>query len=125
MTPAPKRRWFQFGLGSMFLSVTGICIWLGWQLRIVNERKQTLRALEPLDVYVTKSPGMRQAILDYYRRNPERPRKSLSIPFYRELLGDEAVVQIATFGNYDEAVLKEVFPEAEVMYNTSRGLPGN
>jgi hypothetical protein len=30
MTPAPKRRWFQFSLRTMFVVVTVFACWLGW-----------------------------------------------------------------------------------------------
>jgi hypothetical protein len=123
---APKRRWFQFSLRTLFVMVTAavICAWLGWQVYVVHERKQALRALEPLDVFVTSSSKMKQDILEYYDRHPDHPRKSFSIPFYRRLLGDEAIVEIATFGNYDESELRTLFPEAEVVYNATRGFPG-
>jgi hypothetical protein len=122
--PTAKRRWLRFGLRTLFVVVTVFCVWLGWQLHIVRVRREMLETIEPLDVFVTSSPVMRQAIQDYYVRHPEHPRKALTIPFYRAWLGDEAIVQIATFGNYDEAELMRFFPEAEVMYDASRGLPG-
>jgi TRAP-type C4-dicarboxylate transport system permease small subunit len=38
--PPPTRRWFQFGIGTMFLAVTILALWLGWELRIVHQRKR-------------------------------------------------------------------------------------
>jgi hypothetical protein len=31
-TPPTRRRWYQFGLGTMLLLVTVFAIWLGWEL---------------------------------------------------------------------------------------------
>ena len=45
MTAPPKRRWFRFSLRTMFVVVTIFGVWLGWQLKIVRERKAILREI--------------------------------------------------------------------------------
>jgi hypothetical protein len=40
-----KRRWFSFSLRTMFVLVTVLCVWLGWNVRIVQERKAILAEL--------------------------------------------------------------------------------
>jgi hypothetical protein len=41
MPPAPKhiRRWFWFSVGTMLLVVTVFALWLGWQLKLIRDRK--------------------------------------------------------------------------------------
>ncbi len=41
MTPAPKRRWFRFGLRTLFVLVTlvSVCCWLGLNYRQVRVRE--------------------------------------------------------------------------------------
>ena len=41
----PKRRWFRFSLRTLLVTVTLLCVWLGWQARIVQERKGLLELL--------------------------------------------------------------------------------
>jgi hypothetical protein len=41
----PRRRWFQFSLGTMLVLVTVFAAWLGWELSFVRERKATRRWL--------------------------------------------------------------------------------
>jgi len=38
MTSTPKRRWFRFSLRTLFVVVTVLGIWLGWNAEIVRER---------------------------------------------------------------------------------------
>jgi hypothetical protein len=39
MTPAPKRRWFRFSLRTLFVVVTVLGCWLGYELNWVRERR--------------------------------------------------------------------------------------
>ena len=43
--PPTRRRWFQFGLGTMLLLVTVFAVWLGWELSYIREHGLTLRAV--------------------------------------------------------------------------------
>lgn len=120
----PNHRWFRFGLRTFFVVVTVFGIWLGWQLNVVRHRREMAKAMDEANVFLTSSPRVRQAILDYYARNPERPRKSLSIPYYRRWLGDEATFLIAvSWTPYEVDQVAEVFPEAEVVITWSWGFP--
>jgi hypothetical protein len=40
MPTPPRRRWFQFGLRTMFVVVTAICLWLGWSVHWAHERSR-------------------------------------------------------------------------------------
>jgi hypothetical protein len=46
----PYRRGFQFGLGTMFLAVTALAVWLGWEMNIWRER-------QPMRRWVTENGG--------------------------------------------------------------------
>ena len=43
----PKRRWFRFSLRTLFIFVTIVCIWLGFQVSTVYHRKRLLSRLDP------------------------------------------------------------------------------
>jgi hypothetical protein len=38
-----RRRWFQFGLGTLFLVVTAFAVWLGLELQFIRARQAWLR----------------------------------------------------------------------------------
>jgi len=39
MDGKPKRRWLRFSIRTLLVAVTLFCVWLGWQWRIVQERR--------------------------------------------------------------------------------------
>ena len=41
--PAPRRRWFQFGLRTLFVLTTLVALWLAWELSFIRERQAWLR----------------------------------------------------------------------------------
>ena len=41
--PAPRRRWFQFGLRTLFVLMTLVALWLAWELNFIRERQAWLR----------------------------------------------------------------------------------
>jgi hypothetical protein len=45
MTPAPNRRWLRFSLRTLFIMVTVVACWLGWNVHQVGERGRLLDAL--------------------------------------------------------------------------------
>ncbi len=104
MTPIAPRRWFQFGLRTMFLAVTVFAVWLGWELTVVRER-QTLRRFVEMD------DGMVMA------RNPVDPNSVCAIPWWRTMLGDEsaALIVLGRSKGFDEAKIRAAFPEVELV----------
>jgi hypothetical protein len=41
----PKRHWLRFSVRTLLLAITLLCVWLGWQVSIVNERKAVKQLL--------------------------------------------------------------------------------
>ncbi len=108
--PSPRRRRFQFRLRTMLIVVTLLavpCAYVGWQAKIVRERKIMARRIMAVDkgfVYV----------------NPTQPSHIVaasSIPWIRRLLGDEPVSMILlpiVTGPTTRGEAQAVFPEAAV-----------
>ena len=84
--PTKPRRRLQFSLAALFGMMTVWAVWLGWELNYIRER-QAVRDL------VTKQGGTAMTCADvaeFAVRN-EVPYKPASIPFWRRVLGDEAM----------------------------------
>ena len=43
MTAPPKRRWFRFGLRTLFVLMTAIACWLGYSLKWIRDRREFAR----------------------------------------------------------------------------------
>jgi hypothetical protein len=54
MTPAPKRRWFQWSLRTLFVVVTVCGCWLGYELNWIQQRERFIA--EQRSRIVEKSP---------------------------------------------------------------------
>jgi hypothetical protein len=112
MTPTPKRRWFRFSLRTLFVVVTVGCIWLGWQVKVVRDRRAALEYFseQERDVWLFPGPSKR------------------SIPAWRRWLGDTSIATITTGGMQrpqDLELARTCFPEAVVLQFGSRGLMHN
>ena len=119
MPPAPKhsRRWFQFGLGTLFLVVTALAVWLGWELTIVRARSTYRQWLDD------NGGGSNTAewVAKHY---PTEPAEHSRIPFWRQWMGDEPIYDVLVpFGSSEEelADATRLFPEAE--YVRMMGIP--
>ena len=113
----PRRRWFQFGLGTMLLVVTALAMWLGWELRYIRARKAWLRDHLPAPVLTL---GL-QIISGQQLHSDDGV-----IPFWRRWLGDEAQEQV--FLEWDtsaagRAKARYLFPEAEIFPEIEEGHP--
>ena len=107
-TPQPRRRWFQFSLASLFFLTTLVAIWLAWELAFIRERqvwiKQNTSLLEP---------------------GQSTPPVVAHIPWWRMLLGDEAVPTIENSDDWPEeerVYATKLFPEA-ILWKTDRPIP--
>ena len=47
MSQAPsRRRWYQFGIGTMLVTIALFALWLGWEMHKVRERDRLIRSPE-------------------------------------------------------------------------------
>ena len=110
MPPAPKhtRRRFQFGLGTMFVMVTVVAVWLGWELTFVRERRTALEWLK-------KNGGFVVSVAETKNNQVPPPEPVNEIPIWRRWLGDEAMYFVVPPDNATEDDLsrfQRLFPEA-------------
>jgi hypothetical protein len=108
------RRRFRFSLRMLFVLVTVICLWLGWNARTVNARRALLAEIESRGGQAICGPeviGLRcwsPALLFVETDVPVSP--------IRRLLGDSVVEVIylpsAAFSCDDGDRIQDVFPEA-------------
>jgi hypothetical protein len=98
----------------MFIVMTLLCCWLGWEASVVRERQSVRRELgaNPAFIFVTVKAWAEAAI--------GVPTPKARIPIVRVWLGDEAIQQIGYMpympGFSEDAVkrLSRVFPEAQL-----------
>lgn len=99
--PKRRRRWFQFSLRTLLIGVTLAaipCGYVGWQVKIVRERKEMLKDFMARGGICTAS-------------EPQRA------PLIRRLVSDEWIAAIAlpdALGNEYKMKVKAVFLEAQV-----------
>ncbi len=115
MSPASNRRWFRFRLRTLFVVVTGLCVWLGLEASRVHKRNAALQRLRPQALLIStvsaerkKAPGERLWIPWSHVRE---------IPFSRRIMGDESIGWIylkRSAPEEDYILAKSMFPEAEV-----------
>ena len=108
--PRTRRRWFQFGLGTMFLLVTVLCVWLAWAADWARERRDALIVLRESPVVVVDTTSQISGWA-------EKPWTSM--PISLRLLGCERVKLIhlarVQYSDGDRDRIQALFPEATVM----------
>jgi hypothetical protein len=112
-TPPTRRRWFQFSLGTLFVVVTVFALWLGWQAKIVRDRKNFLMMLNDYEAAQIENlpPGSPVSIAINYP-SFEEP----TLPFWRHWMGDKARGVILLPVNATDEHLRmarELFPEVK------------
>jgi hypothetical protein len=104
MNNRPRRR-FQFRLRTLMIGVTllaGVCGYVGWQAKIVRERRAMLQTIEA-------AGGQYAAVAD-----GNLPAGMTGPNWIRRLLGDVAVVEIDFHASsLSRDNVKERFPEAD------------
>ena len=81
--PATRRRWMQFGLRSLLVALTALVFafgWIAWELNYIREQRAWLRSHPDLVVVENTGPGA-----------PVNDVPPPRIPWWRSVLGDEAV----------------------------------
>ena len=102
MDGRPKRRWLRFSVRTLLVAVTIFCVWLGWQVNIVRDRKAMMQRIE-------EAGGVGGAGF--------QSRKDPPMPWYRKKLGDSANAHIRVPWDWTAEQIAEVsalFPEATV-----------
>lgn len=103
--PATRRHWFRFGLRTMFVVLTVFSLWLGWQAKIVRDRREARKWIDENDGIVTM-PTAQDIEWD----------KKLTVPVIRRALGDEPVYDIMMPPSAKDSEfnrMRSLFPEAK------------
>jgi hypothetical protein len=114
--PAPRRR-FQFRLRTLMIGVTLLavaCAYVGWQAKIVTERK-AMRERWSGKVWF-RTPDMGSGSIP-----PTPPLPPTKVTWLRELFGDEALEEIWLPSDTPKSELdqiKALFPESTVEIET-------
>jgi hypothetical protein len=110
--PRHRRRWFQFGLGTMLIAVTLLALLLGPELNMIQQRKAAISRIQQtggliwsLEAYEV-SKGTRNWSLPADRQTP-------AIPRWRRWLGDEPFVLVICRVQ-DASIMRSLFPESQV-----------
>jgi hypothetical protein len=113
-----RRRWFQFGLGTLLMVVTLVALVLSWELRLVRKRQDALAMISERQGVVERPIGQtvlaRRGELCGVARDYESP----TLPFWRVWLGDAPVdcflLPAVTFSKEEMLGIARAFPESDV-----------
>jgi hypothetical protein len=119
--PKRKRRWFQFSLRTLLVGVTLLaipCAYVGWQIKIVRERKALAREVSEAGgnlFFVSEAiqPMHRTFVVNGAMRGPPYP----TVSRLRVWLGDDVALGIVLPTSTPADTVKrveQVFPEADV-----------
>jgi hypothetical protein len=109
--------WFRFSLRTLFVFVTAICCYLGWEINIVRQRQTVLRELRNQSyLQVTTAEAWKNHLIS----GGWKGAKPAEVPMVRKWLGDEAIQEIACGRGHHRLSqeqfhrLPKLFPEATV-----------
>ena len=108
----PRRRWPRFTVRALLIAVTICCLWLGWQVSVVRERRAVLR-------WLAGGAGWSITLSDYQQipSGPPSDPDAVQLPPWRVWLGDEPIAQIGFDASVEQSErdrVKKLFPEAYV-----------
>ena len=119
-TPSKSRlTWFRFNLRSLFVVMTLVACWFGWQVNTVHKRQELLRELK-------NKPNFSVVLNHSIALGSNRPYASVSIT--RRWLGDVPVHRIIVAGSLNATNsptfrrLKQLFPEVR-LWTVNRSEP--
>jgi hypothetical protein len=121
-SPKPKRRWFQFSLRTLLIVVALLAVplgYVGWQAKIVRERKAMVREVAKMGGQVVFSSYETKLGPDSHFRFGETTMKPPypTVSTLRAWLGDDFALGIALPAATPTDTLKrveQIFPEAKV-----------
>jgi hypothetical protein len=116
MTENVPRRWLRFRLRTLFVILTALCCYLGWQASIVHHRKKVLAEFQGNPAYEFWKADLTEPIA-----SPAYPSSPVArVPLVRRWLGDRAIQRIQFTQHYQGfsetnlARLTKTFPEADI-----------
>jgi hypothetical protein len=139
--PKPRRRWVSYSLRSFFSALTALCLWLGWNVNVVQQRyrlrEQSRTAWErgerpkcqfvnpdlpPLLPFQATASQERTFIFQsmenrrqvYWKKLADPPVGAKGLLWLRRWLGDEDADLILVFDKADYDQVRSLFPEAYV-----------
>jgi hypothetical protein len=136
MTAKPRRRWFSFSLRTLFVLVTLLSVWLGYELKIVRERRALVTWIEQHGGYISDDSSLPPPLafekFTWFPRKPnlqnnfdarppivytfKRPRVTSGLRWYRKWFGDrevEVIVVPIVWEKQPEVLrLDAMFPES-------------
>jgi hypothetical protein len=109
-----RRRWLRFSVRTLLIAVTVFCVWLGWQVSIVRERKAVMT---DLDKELVESAVLNR---EYVSRTRNRTLPYAEVTWRQRVLGDElhATVLLLDAGRHRYEDVAKLFPEADVVILT-------
>jgi hypothetical protein len=118
MKEKPKRRWRRFSIRTLLVAVTIVCLWLGWQVNTVWQRRGLLDL-------VSERGGAYLFVAD---SNPfeAADRAPLDLSYMQNKLGDQLVRWIEVpddFPERDRQRIRRAFPEAELRVSANPKWP--
>ncbi len=133
MTIAPKRRWFNYSLRTLFVVVTVLCVWLGWNVNIVQQRRAARTRSKPHSIDAVEwahattardrehiDPRIVGIAKSKWCRKQADPTAGPHISAIRRWLGDEPIGFVAVWNDSDFPSVRALYPEAmTVMFTES------
>ena len=116
MDSQPRRHWFRFSLRTLFVLVTLVACWLGWQMKFIRDRKE-MRA------WIVANGGNIGNSDDLFFDDPfgESEVSARQVSWLRHLLGDKGVDYIELSSEHSEPVCQRIaklFPESKIGIST-------
>jgi hypothetical protein len=111
--PVIRRHRFQFGLGTLLFAITLLAAWLSWEMNYIRGRRTTIHRVAESGGGMTTASDLEELIATHGLVTVT----PVVIPFWRRMLGDEAVEAIRVPSNSLELLKTsaELFPEVEIL----------
>ena len=116
MTTAPtspiRRRWFAFRLQTLFVAMTVLCCWLGYEMNWIRQRREDREWLKSVHATVYEQPYGEGTLHGAVIWPPSTQHFSWSL----WILGETpaSVIDAPSIPDSDVRRIKRVFPEASV-----------
>lgn len=120
-----NHRWLRYGIRTLLVAVTLFCVWLGWQVSIVRERKAVLRLIGERDGnFAVYEPIKDDPTSPWYPGPTDEDYPPDLIPWYRLIMSDLHVWHIYTgsMSSVEVDRARRAFPEAEVITERNESL---